>query len=126
MEDFPGTSRRFSSGFNIGNKAYFGIGTNGTNFSDFWCFDLLANTDKLEIKDIACFPNPTSNEINIKWSTSGAVKVQIIGLNGQIMQNERVHQNKFRTDCSLWLKGNYIVKLTNENGNSASKIITVQ
>lgn len=126
MEDFPGTSRRFASGFNIGNKAYFGIGTNGTNFSDFWCFDLLADTDELEIKDITYFPNPTSNEINIKWTASGTVKVQIIGLNGQIIQNERVLQNKFSTDCSLWPKGNYIVKLINENGNAVSKTITVQ
>ncbi len=126
LENFPGTSRRFASGFNIGAKAYFGIGTNGTNFSDFWCFDLLADTDELEFEDIKCFPNPTSNEININWNTTGTVEVKIIGLNGRIMKNERVYQNEYRTDCSLWPKGNYIVKLTNENGNSVTEIITVQ
>ncbi len=37
--DFPGLARRYLDGFEIGTKAYVGMGTNGTNFKDLWEFD---------------------------------------------------------------------------------------
>lgn len=125
-ENFPGTSRRFASGFNIGDKGYFGIGTNGTNFSDFWCFDLLADADEIEITEITCFPNPTSKEINISWAEIGTFDIQVIGMNGNIMLSDKIQQNNVKIDCSFWPKGNYLVKLINGKGNSATRTVTVQ
>ena len=126
MEDFPGTSRRFASGFSIGDKAYFGIGTNGTNFSDFWCFDLLANSKEIEFIKINCYPNPTSMDINISWEIIGSIELKIIAANGVVMKSERVLQNNFKFDCSLWPKGNYLVELTSEKGEFFRRTLVVQ
>ena len=64
LEEFSGTSRRFAAGFSIGDKCFFGIGTNGTNFADFWEFDALASFDELfEIEQFTAYPNPASASI---------------------------------------------------------------
>lgn len=126
MEDFPGTSRRFASGFSINDKSYFGIGTNGTNFSDFWCFDLLANSKEMGFIEFNCYPNPTSEDINISWEIIGSIELKITAATGVVMKSEKVHQNNFKIDCSLWPKGNYIVKLTSEKGEIFTKTLVIQ
>jgi N-acetylneuraminic acid mutarotase len=126
LEDFPGTSRRFASGFNIGNKAYLGIGTNGTNFSDFWSFDLLAETDDLKISNVKCFPNPTSEEITVSWEKQGFIDLKIIALNGRVMVSKSSQSGTFKTNCSMWPNGNYIITLSDEDGHSVTETLTVQ
>ena len=126
MEDYPFSARRWAVKAKVGERCYVGLGTNGTNFNDFWSFDMLAGQDEIEFEKITCFPNPTSNKINISWQSSGIVKVEIIGFDGMLMKNEKVNQNSYKIDCSFWPKGNYIIKLTSENGYSISESITVQ
>lgn len=114
LEDFPGTSRRFASGFNIGDKAYFGIGTNGTNFSDFWCFDLLAETNEIEKATITCFPNPTSDKINITWENEGRSELIISDQTGKLVFQTETYSNNLEVQCSDWSKGQYFIRIQTE------------
>jgi N-acetylneuraminic acid mutarotase len=67
IDDFKGTSRRYLAAAVLNGVAYAGLGTNGTNFKDFWVFDqtlaILENEiNKLELRT---YPNPAYDEINV-------------------------------------------------------------
>ncbi len=73
LENFAGTKRRYSVGFNIGERCYLGTGTNGTNLNDFWEFDAVAGLeDNLSKLLFTTYPNPANHSINFhsdQWST---------------------------------------------------------
>lgn len=91
LEDFPGTSRRFGSSFSIGNRSYVGIGTNGTNFNDFWEFDadLYLNTDALDIAEVKVYPNPVISEVTIRMDAYSTFEVALIDMNGKLLQTQK-------------------------------------
>jgi N-acetylneuraminic acid mutarotase len=70
LPEFPGNSRRFSSGFSIGNRSYMGIGTNGTNFNDFWEFNSLeayaSLAENVNESNFTAYPNPAIETVNFK------------------------------------------------------------
>lgn len=62
LEDFPGSSRRYSTGITMGNQCFVGTGTNGTNFNDFWEFNKYASVNDLSDEvSTKIYPNPTSD-----------------------------------------------------------------
>ncbi|MCH2224569.1 MAG: T9SS type A sorting domain-containing protein [Crocinitomicaceae bacterium] len=76
--EFPGNSRRFSAGFTINDRSYFGLGTNGTNFNDFWEFSVNSVAETTENKDIqfTCYPNPSTDKIEI--SSGGTQPFEVV------------------------------------------------
>ncbi len=80
LEDFPGMARRFTTGFAIGDKGYMGIGTNGTNFRDFWEFDELLATPKnspaLSVSEP--YPNPSSSLIHFDAQTQSGPELSVV------------------------------------------------
>lgn len=124
LEDFPGTSRRFASGFSINDKSYFGIGTNGTNFSDFWCFDFLAELDEANNTTLACFPNPTTDYIQLNWEQMGKAEIIICDQTGKTVLKEIASTNDLLISCKDWSKGQYFVSISVEgNSHYQSKFI---
>lgn len=81
VSDFPGVSRRFGVAFSINNKGYFGLGTNGTNFNDFWEFDPLLEgltVNNTDFSDLKVYPNPSNDFICFEFKNS-------IGYNANLM-----------------------------------------
>ncbi|MDX2361163.1 MAG: T9SS type A sorting domain-containing protein [Crocinitomicaceae bacterium] len=66
LEDFPGTTRRWAVAMNIGDDVYYGLGTNGTNFNDFWRFNSLASEEQIDLDSFKVYPMPASDYVNIK------------------------------------------------------------
>lgn len=126
MEDYPFSARRWAVKAQVGENCYVGLGTNGTNFQDWWQFDMLAGTNDLKFLNIKCFPNPTSEEIHLSWEDHGLVEIKIVAMTGELMVTERVQNGNFKINCSMWPKGNYIATLSAENGQKASETIAVQ
>lgn len=76
IDDFPGISRRYMTAFVIGNKAYAGVGTNGTNFKDWWEFDkTLAVIETVET-DFGIYPNPVTDLFTITAKSQGVSNAQ--------------------------------------------------
>ena len=115
MPDFPGTSRRFASGFNIGERAYLGIGTNGTNFSDFWEFSVLADlTEMFDETQFSVYPNPAIDYINFKSENLNTFTIEIydgLGNHMQKLDAENGHVKMTRENLS---RGNYFYNVLYE------------
>jgi N-acetylneuraminic acid mutarotase len=59
ISDFPGQGRHYFTCFQIGNRAFGGTGTSGTNFNDFWEYGFISGVENAEEKsDVNVFPNP--------------------------------------------------------------------
>lgn len=79
MEDFPGASRRYSTGITLKNQCFLGNGTNGTNFNDFWEFDKYAGSDELEGDLFKVFPNPCSDYLILEECENA----ELVDINGK-------------------------------------------
>lgn len=111
LEDFPGTSRRYSTGISMGDKCFLGTGTNGTNFNDFWEFDALASLNEKENTKIKVYPNPTNDYIVLEK----AKRAVLLDLNGKkIMDLEEGYNDLKNTEGGI-----YFVN----SGNSSTQII---
>lgn len=111
LEDFPGTSRRYSTGISMGDKCFLGTGTNGTNFNDFWEFDALASLNEKENTKIKVYPNPTNDYIVLEK----AKRAVLLDVNGKkIMDLEEGYNDLKNTEGGI-----YFVN----SGNSSTQII---
>lgn len=72
INDFQGTSRRFSVAFTINDRGYMGTGTNGINFNDFW--ELNDNVGIGEFTGqrvmVSAYPNPATDFIRFSLNES--------------------------------------------------------
>jgi N-acetylneuraminic acid mutarotase len=101
LEEFPGNNRRFGSSFEIGNRAYVGIGTNGTNFNDLWEFDALLGLQTNEAVELTIGPNPSSDFMDIRTDIPENFTVELYDLMGRLVQSNissegtcRIHKNE--------------------------------
>lgn len=97
LEDFPGTNRRFGNALQIGNRCYLGIGTNGTNFSDFWEFDKLASLkEQFNDHNFSCYPNPASDVINFQTKEGTEFSLIVSNAMGRIVLEEKSSGGKIQ------------------------------
>jgi len=71
--NFQGTARRYLVAISHGNFAYAGLGTNGTNFKDFWLFDqsLSLIERNLQQLQLSVYPIPSKGHVNFKLAAEG-------------------------------------------------------
>lgn len=115
---FPGTSRRYLSSTAVGSVAYCGLGTNGTNFKDFWQFDRTLGLiqEKLEGMEITAYPNPSIDYVNFQIDELASVNadhLSIIAYDNFGKEIDRTTLNKgsasFQTKS--WMNGIYFYSL---------------
>ena len=84
---------------------------------------LSVDDDTLQ-SEILLYPNPTSNLLKIR-STTSISKVQIYDLNGRIVKEVKSENTINEIDISQLSSGIYIVRLANQNNSmiSSRKII---
>jgi hypothetical protein len=108
MNEFEGTSRRFSSGFNIGNRCYIGTGTNGTNFSDFWEFDALANLEEeFDINQFKIYPNPATEFVKFESGNLNDFEVHVFNQNGGLISKLSTNNHQVLLERNNLSKGIY-------------------
>ncbi len=89
MGDFPGSSRRFGSGFVISDRAFIGIGTNGTNFNDFYELDPWADVNELfDQNNLKVYPNPSTDYIIFNLDKTVDFDIEIKDLLGKKIFSE--------------------------------------
>ncbi len=116
LEDFPGTSRRFGSSFSIGDRSYVGIGTNGTNFNDFWEFDadLYLNTEYLDIAEVKVYPNPAVEEVNVRMEAYPNFEVTLIDFHGKKLETNATTNGVCTISRNKLPAGNYLLQIVVE------------
>ena len=118
LEEFPGTSRRFAVGFTVGNRAYLGLGTNGTNFSDFWEFTGTIGLEESErLFDIQAFPNPASDHITIAHPLNEDFLLTVTDPLGKIVREEHAYTGEYRLERGTLPAGKYFYTITTQAGN---------
>ena len=96
--NFPGTNRRFPIAFALNNKGYFGSGTNGTNFNDFWQFDLTSlSLNESLTEETRIYPNPTNGEFTIQLPSvidyQFPLTMEIVHTNGTVIEKQVVESS---------------------------------
>ncbi len=118
MEDFPGTARRYLSCTTLGNVAYAGLGTNGTNFKDFWVYDPVAslienNLDKIHVTP---YPNPATDVLNFRIDGLDNIpledlRIEITDLYGRVVLTEALSSGMTNISTGHLAAGNYLYSL---------------
>lgn len=117
-QDFPGQARHYFTCFTIGNRAYGGTGTSGTNFNDFWEFGTLSGIeDHAENKEVKIFPNPVVDraEFDFTNSVQHEALFTLTSLDGKKVREEKIEP------CNSWLfdrndlaAGTYVYSISSE------------
>jgi len=117
-------------GFTLGNKGYTGMGWDIYNeFSDFWQYDpngFPQGVATLSSPDIQIYPDPASNVVTIALQkslfTDGTV-ASIYSVQGQLIKQYSLAQEKIELDISGLTSGLYIVKVFNKSQQFVSRLI---
>jgi photosystem II stability/assembly factor-like uncharacterized protein len=107
----------------VENKIYAGTHGRGLWFSD--TYNSTLSTEDFGLNDITLFPNPATNEINLKWSQSETVNVRVFNTLGKLMfYGKKVNlSNGFKIDVSTLNTGVYFIKVNTLNGEITKKLI---
>ncbi|MEJ6800114.1 MAG: T9SS type A sorting domain-containing protein [Crocinitomicaceae bacterium] len=114
MADFPGTKRRFSTGFSIGERCYLGTGTNGTNLNDFWEFDASGLADVSEIFDESSFsvyPNPAVDFVEFHSEKSLSFDVIVFNASGKKVNTLNTENGSVRLNRNSLSGGSYFFQV---------------
>ena len=120
FNEFSGEGRRYMVSFVIGETAYAGTGTDGTNLRDFWAFDPLLSVDEEIEGKVVAYPNPSTNTISIKVPNQ-SFNLRLLDLTGRELLSENydseviLSKNQFGT-------GTYIYVLKYGNKTITNKI----
>lgn len=123
LEDFEGSARRFSCGITIQNRGYFGLGTNGINFNDWWAFD--ANTLGVKDAQLTCsvYPNPSTDKISLDFEIDGTVFIELIDDSGRILFSSDAFDGHFEMNVSAFPRGSYRLVLSKDQKRLACQNI---
>lgn len=88
-------------------------------------FDPTLSTQEFDLQSILVFPNPASNEINLKWNKNDEIGIKIYNSLGKLMYSEENQSimNTYKIDVSNYASGLYFVSMNNSNGILTKKVI---
>lgn len=115
---FPGTSRRYLSSTVLNGLAYCGLGTNGTNFKDFWQFDrTLALIEKnIDALSLVAYPNPAIDKIHFKIDgleniETEKLQISVLDQYGRYICSEPIKYGEASIETISWQNGTYFYTL---------------
>ncbi len=120
IANFKGTARRYLTAFSFGNYAYAGLGTNGTNFQDFWLFDesLSYLQEHINDFDLTVYPNPSMGIVTFNLENiapiSNNIQLNIYSSMGQNVFTQALEFGKNQFDFSHLKSGIYYYTLSFE------------
>ncbi len=87
------------------------------------CFDVFINEIGTPENDLFSFyPNPTASDLFIQSKGSGNSEILIYDIYGQVLLKQLINSEiLMKLDVSNYSPGNYLIKFTNENGDTGTK-----
>lgn len=108
LPDYPFAKRRWAVKAKIGERCYIGMGTNGTNFNDFWEFDQFAALDEFKIDDFKAFPTLADDHINFVCETISDFKIVVFNSMGVKVSTIKSVNGTARLERNSIASGTYI------------------
>jgi hypothetical protein len=120
--DFGGTERKGSVAFSLNAKGYIGTGDD-PYYKDFWEYDPAADniSEISENTQIFLYPNPSADNIIIE--NAQQTTIEILDIQGQLINTLAVYNNKIYINVSALLSGMYFVKFKAGEGIAVKKFI---
>lgn len=115
---FPGVRRNYVPSFVIGDNAYFGTGSNGTNLGDIWGYEWKLSVgivEQSQANAITLFPNPTQDIIHIILSEETLASkplLKLFQLDGQEVFSKSLTEKEAHINISELAQGVYISMIT--------------
>lgn len=130
VSDFPGQGRHYFTCFNIGNRAYGGTGTSGTNFNDFWEYGgLSAIADQPAKNDVKVFPNPVLDRAQFEFAETlkDDAVFSLADVQGKKIYEEKIPAgNSWVFERNGMAAGNYSWSVSSNNAVIANGKIIIQ
>ena len=88
-------------------------------------YDATLSVDNFEFNDLSLYPNPATNEVNLKWNMSEDVSVRIYNTLGKLMYyGKKINLfNGYKIDVSSFSTGVYFIKLNSSKGEIIKKLV---
>jgi hypothetical protein len=84
-----------------------------------------SSISEISMENIQVYPVPTSGELIIKVTDEGLYHLRIIDLFGRTLLVSNSSSLETSLDLSLFTKGSYILRITNQYGQTETKTIIV-
>ena len=110
--------RNYVPSFVIGDNAYFGTGSNGTNLGDIWGYEWKLSVgivEQSQTNAITLFPNPTQDIIHIILSEETLASkplLKLFQLDGQEVFSKSLTEKETHINISELAQGVYISMIT--------------
>ena len=122
-DDFPGSARRYMAAATLNDITYCGLGTNGTNFKDFWRFSANAFNEELASSELFnCYPNPASDQVCFTTSLSESFSITITNAQGKIVNKINAIKGSITIDRNGLPAGIYFYTIKTNNGIQTGKL----
>ncbi|MBN4071197.1 T9SS type A sorting domain-containing protein [Crocinitomix catalasitica] len=126
LPDFHGASRRFMVSFVIGNFAYAGGGTNGTNLTDFWRYDpTYSSISEFDLAGgIKIYPNPSTDFVTVDLTDTSTKNeyrdIRLFNAQGKLVLRKKLYNEENTISLSGFVAGTYTLKVHSSVGEIAS------
>lgn len=120
---FPGVRRFYVPSFVIGDNAYFGTGTNGTNLGDMWAYEwkvAVGIQEQFQDKDFLIYSDPVNELVNFsipKAAVNQKLILTIFSLDGKVLHDEQINEANFSCRSSEIKKGMYLACIRNQENS---------
>lgn len=116
IDDHPGTTRRWAVALNVHNRVFYGLGTNGTNFNDWWEFDMVADFEEVESDiSINIYPNPTMDLLKITSADTKQFEVILYDLCGNQVCHSETKSGIVYIERKGFESGIYLCKIVQDD-----------
>ncbi|MDX2359861.1 MAG: T9SS type A sorting domain-containing protein [Crocinitomicaceae bacterium] len=123
LEDFPGSKRYLEVSFDIDGHSYFGTGTNGINYSDFWRLKEYSTLDEDNSPSLKVYPNPSVNNVVFDFGRNMNSEIKIFSPSGQLIRSEKIAGSEYHFIRESLSNGQYFYEVTTEDTSFTGKFI---
>lgn len=108
MPDFPGATRRWASVCNLNGRVYYGLGTSGTNFNDFWEFNSVGGFEEFDLSSFKAYPTPAVDHVTFSSEDHPDFTIEVYDLQGRSVGSTKAANGKAVFERGNAIAGTYI------------------
>ncbi len=76
--------------------------------------------ERLKLKNVSITPNPVENVVNIHFPQKNRYNIDIVGLDGRILDTKSVYAKKYKLDFNQYKSNIYMLHITDKQGKATT------